>query len=90
LKLRREHPALPNSSDFLILYADKISIYWFTWRVAAAERIVVAVNPSGRACTAALGEVLEHALFHPLLAQGVALPERQVGDGPGIFRHLLT
>jgi hypothetical protein len=37
-----------------------------------------------------LGEVLEHALFHPLLAQGVALPERQVGDGPGIFRHLLT
>jgi maltose alpha-D-glucosyltransferase/alpha-amylase len=88
LKLRREHPALANAADFVILYADRNKYPFVYLRAAATERIVVAVNPSARACTATLGKVTEHTLFHPLLAQGAAFREGRLEMDPvsfGIF-----
>jgi hypothetical protein len=72
----RSNPA--NSAFFPVLYADENKNPFVYLRVAASERIFVVVNSSGRACTAALGEVLEHPLFDPLFAHGT---EPQLGDG---------
>jgi maltose alpha-D-glucosyltransferase/alpha-amylase len=72
LKLRREHPALANAADFQPLYARKNKYPFVYLRVAGAERIIVAINPAERACTATLGEVVKLSSLHPLLVQGAA------------------
>ena len=88
LKLRREHPALANDADFRPLYAEKNKYPFVYLRVAGTERIVVAINPAERACTAALGEVIKHTPLRPLLVQGAAFQNGRLEMGPvsfGIF-----
>jgi hypothetical protein len=70
LKLRREHPALANAADFQPLYAETNKYPFVYLRAAGTERIIVAINPAERACTATLGEVIKSSQFRPLLVQG--------------------
>jgi maltose alpha-D-glucosyltransferase / alpha-amylase len=72
LKLRREHPALANAADFQPLYAETNKYPFVYLRGAGTERIIIAINPAERACTAALGEVVKSSRFRPLLVQGAA------------------
>jgi maltose alpha-D-glucosyltransferase / alpha-amylase len=88
LKLRREHPALGNAADFQPLYAEKNKYPFVYLRVAGMERIIVAINPAERACTAALGEVIKPTLLRPLLVQGTAFQDGCLEMDPvsfGIF-----
>jgi glycosidase len=55
LKLRREHPALANAADFQPLYAETNKYPFVYLRVAGTERIIVAINPAERSCTATVG-----------------------------------
>jgi hypothetical protein len=68
--LAREHPALANGADFQPLYAETNKYPLVYLRVAGTERIIVAINPAERACTASLGEVIKSSRFRPLLVQG--------------------
>jgi hypothetical protein len=57
-------------------------------RVAGTERIIVAINPAERACTAALGEVIKSARFRQLLVQGAVFRDGYLEMDPisfGIF-----
>ena len=86
LKLRREHPALGNASDFQPLYAEKNGYPFVYLRQAGAERIVVAINPADRPCVAAVKEVIK---AFPLLVQDAAFREGRFEMGPisfGIFK----
>jgi maltose alpha-D-glucosyltransferase/alpha-amylase len=88
LKLRREHPALANAADFQPLHAEKNQYPFVYLRLASTERIIVAINPAERACTAALGEVIKHTPLRPLLVQGAAFQNGRLEMGPvsfGIF-----
>jgi maltose alpha-D-glucosyltransferase/alpha-amylase len=83
LKLRREHPALANTSDFQPLYAETIPFVYL--RITDSERIIVSVNPAGRPCTVALKEVTK---VTPLLVQGAAFRQGRFEMDPvsfGIF-----
>ena len=55
LKLRREHAALANAADFQPLYAKENKYPFVYLRLAGTERIIVAINPAERPCSAALG-----------------------------------
>ena len=94
LRLRREHPALANSSDFQPLHAETKS-YPFVYlrtagrtgpsRTADSERIIVSINPGGKPCTIALKEVTN---VTPLLVQGASFREGHLEMDPvsfGIF-----
>jgi glycosidase len=88
LKLRREHPALANAADFQPLYAEKNKYPFVYLRVAGTESIIVAINPAGRACMAALGDVIKRTLLRPLLVQGAAFRNGRLEMDPvsfGIF-----
>jgi glycosidase len=88
LKLRREHPALANAADFQPLYAEKNKYPFVYLRAAGTERIIVAINPAERACTAALGNVTKRTPIRPLLVQGAAFRDGRLEMGPvsfGIF-----
>jgi maltose alpha-D-glucosyltransferase / alpha-amylase len=88
LKLRREHSALANSADFQPLYAEKNKYPFVYLRFAGTERIIVAINPAARACTAPLGEIIILSSLHPLLVQGAAFRDGCLEMGPvsfGIF-----
>jgi glycosidase len=88
LKLRREHPALANAADFQPLYAEKNKYPFVYLRAAGTERIIVAINPAERACTAALGGVIKPTPLHPLLVQGAAFRDGRLEMDPvsfGIF-----
>jgi maltose alpha-D-glucosyltransferase/alpha-amylase len=88
LKLRREHPALANAADFQPLYAEKNKYPFVYLRVAGTERIIVAVNPAERACTATLGEMIKRTPLRPLLVQRAAFQDGRLEMGPvsfGIF-----
>jgi glycosidase len=88
LKLRREHPALANAADFQPLYAETNKYPFVYLRVAGTERIIVAVNPAERACTATLGEVIQSARFRPLLVQGAVFHNGHLEMDPisfGVF-----
>jgi alpha-glucosidase len=83
LKLRREHPALANTSDFQPLYVETNPFVYL--RVADSERIIVSINPGGQPCTVALKEATK---VTPLLVQGAAFREGRFEMGPvsfGIF-----
>jgi glycosidase len=83
LKLRREHPALANTSDFRPLYAETIPFVYL--RVADSERIIIALNPARRPCTVALKQVTQ---VTPLLVQGAAFRKGRFEMDPvsfGIF-----
>jgi maltose alpha-D-glucosyltransferase/alpha-amylase len=88
LKLRREHPALANAADFQPLYAEKNKYPFVYLRVAGTERIIVAINPAERACTAALWEVIKPTPLRPLFVQGAAFRDGRLEMDPvsfGIF-----
>jgi maltose alpha-D-glucosyltransferase / alpha-amylase len=88
LRLRREHPALANAADFQPLYAEKNKYPFVYLRAAGTERIIVAINPAERACTAALGDVTTPTPIRPLLVQGATLRDGRLEMGPvsfGIF-----
>jgi glycosidase len=88
LKLRREHPALANAADFQPLYAEKNKYPFIYLRVAGTDRIIVAINPAERACTAAFGEVIKPTPSRPLLVQGAAFRDGRLEMDPvsfGIF-----
>ncbi len=88
LKLRREHPALANSADFQPLYAEKNKYPFVYLRLAGAERILVAINPAAKACTAPLGEIIRFKSLRPLLVQGAAFRDDCLEMDPvsfGIF-----
>jgi len=88
LKLRREHPALANAADFQPLYAEKNKYPFVYLRLAGTDRIIVAINPAERACTAALGEVIKLTALRPLLVQGAAFHDGCLEMDPvsfGIF-----
>jgi glycosidase len=88
LKLRRDHPALANAADFQPLYAEKNKYPFIYLRVAGAERIIVAINPAERACTATLREVNKLSSLRPLLVQGAAFRDGCLKMDPvsfGIF-----
>ena len=88
LKLRREHPALANAADFQPLYAETKKYPFVYLRAAGTERIIVAINPAERACTAALGEVTKSSRFRPLLVQGATSHDGSLEMDPisfGIF-----
>src|SRR5271166_4828269 len=82
LKLRREHPALANAADFQPLYAEKNEYPFVYLRAAGTERIIVAINPAERACTAALGDVTKRTPIRPLLVQGAAFRDGRLEMGP--------
>ena len=87
-KLRHEHPALANAADFQPLYAETNKYPFVYLRVAGTERIIVAINPAERACTATLGEVIKSSRFRPLLVQGAVFHDRYLDMDPisfGIF-----
>jgi maltose alpha-D-glucosyltransferase / alpha-amylase len=76
LKLRREHPALANSSDFQPLYAETKRFPFVYLRSAGradpsrtAERIIISINPGGRPCSVTLKEATN---LTPLLVQRAA------------------
>ncbi|HET9378216.1 MAG TPA: alpha-amylase family glycosyl hydrolase [Chthoniobacterales bacterium] len=94
LRLRREHPALANSSDFEPLYAET-KRYPFVYlrstgkaspsRTADSERIIISINPGGKPCSVALKETTN---VTPLLVQGAAFREGRFEMDPvsfGIF-----
>ena len=88
LKLRREHPALANAADFQPLYAETNKYPFVYLRVAGTERIIVAINPAERACTATLGEVIKSSRFRPLLVQGAVFHDGYLEMDPisfGVF-----
>jgi maltose alpha-D-glucosyltransferase/alpha-amylase len=88
LKLRREHPALGNAADFQPLYAKENQYPFVYLRTAKTERIIVAVNPAARDCTAQLGGTIKFASVRPLLAHGAAFREDGLQMAPisfGIF-----
>jgi hypothetical protein len=70
------------------LYAEKNKYPFVYLRVAGTERIIVAINPAERACTAALGDVIKPTPIRPLLVQGAAFLGGRLEMGPvsfGIF-----
>jgi maltose alpha-D-glucosyltransferase/alpha-amylase len=88
LKLRREHAALANAADFQPLYAKENKYPFVYLRLAGAERIIVAINPAERPCSAALGEVIQTSPLRPLLVQGAAFRDGRLEMDPvsfGIF-----
>lgn len=82
LKLRREHPALANAADFQPLYAEKNRYPFVYLRMADGERIVVAVNPAGKPCSAELPDASDAT---PVLAQGAVLRNRRLEMEPVSF-----
>ena len=85
LKLRHDHPALSNAADFQALYAEEKSYPFVYLRQAEGERIIVSVNPAGRACSVLLKDV---AKVKPLLAQDAAFRNGRLEMDPvsfGIF-----
>ena len=85
LKLRHDHPALSNTADFQALYAEEKSYPFVYLRQAEGERIIVSVNPAGRACSVLLKDV---AKVKPLLAQDAAFRNGRLEMDPvsfGIF-----
>jgi hypothetical protein len=88
LKLRHEHPALANAADFQPLYAETNKYPFVYLRIAGTERIIVAINPAERACTAPLGEVIQSARIRPLLVQGAVFHDGYLEMDPisfGVF-----
>ncbi len=85
LKLRREHPALANAADFQPLYAETNKYPFVYLRIAGTERIIVAINPAERACTATLGRVIQFARFRPLLVQGAVFDDGYLETDPVSF-----
>ncbi len=88
LKLRRDHPALANAADFQPLYVENNKYPFVYLRLAGTERIIVAINPAERACTVALGKVIELTQLRPLLVQGAAFQDGCLEMDPvsfGIF-----
>jgi maltose alpha-D-glucosyltransferase/alpha-amylase len=88
LKLRREHPALGNAADFQPLYAKENQYPFVYLRTAKTERIIVAVNPAARDCTAQLGDTIKFASVRPLLTHGATFREDGLEMAPisfGIF-----
>jgi maltose alpha-D-glucosyltransferase/alpha-amylase len=86
LKLRREHAALANAADFQPLYAKENKYPFVYLRLAGTERIIVAINPAERPCSAALG--VETSPLRPLLVQGAAFRDGRLEMDPvsfGIF-----
>jgi glycosidase len=94
LKLRREHPALANSSDFRPLYAQA-GRYPFVYlrstgraslsRTADSESIIISINPGAAPCSVALKEATN---VTPLLVQGATCREGRIEMDPvslGIF-----
>jgi glycosidase len=94
LRLRREHPALANSSDFQPLYAET-KRYPFLYRrstgkvspsrTADSESIIVCINPGAIPCSVALKETPN---VTPLLVQGAVFREGRFEMDPvsfGIF-----
>jgi maltose alpha-D-glucosyltransferase / alpha-amylase len=85
LKLRREHPALGNASDFQPLYVEKNGYPFVYLRQSGAERIVISINPADRPCVATVKEVVK---AFPLLVQDAVFREGRFEMGPvsfGIF-----
>jgi maltose alpha-D-glucosyltransferase/alpha-amylase len=83
LKLRREHPALANTSDFQPLYAETIPFVYL--RIADSERIIISVNPARRPCAVGLKKGTQ---VTPLLVQGAAFRQGRFEMDPvsfGIF-----
>jgi glycosidase len=88
LKLRREHPALGNAAGFQPLYAKENQYPFVYLRTAKTERIIVAVNPAARDCTAQLGDAIKFASVRPLLTHGTAVRDDGLHMDPisfGIF-----
>jgi maltose alpha-D-glucosyltransferase/alpha-amylase len=85
--LRKAHPAMGNDGGFTPLYA-KPGQYPFVYeRSTGEQRVVVVINPAGRATEADLGS---HGLTGatPLLAEGVVITGDRVRCAPvsfGIF-----
>jgi hypothetical protein len=70
------------------LYTETNKYPFVYLRVAGSERIIVAINPAERACTAALGEVIKSSWFRPLLVQGAVSHDGYLEMDPisfGIF-----
>jgi len=85
LKLRREHPALANAADFQPLYAEKNENPFVYLRRADTERLIVSINPTGRACSVGLEEGLK---LEPLFVQDAAFRNGRLEMDPvsfGIF-----
>jgi maltose alpha-D-glucosyltransferase/alpha-amylase len=85
LKLRREHPALANAADFQPLYAEKNEYPFVYLRRADTERVIISINPAGRACSVVLEEGLK---LEPLFVQGAAFRDDRLAMDPvsfGIF-----
>jgi glycosidase len=83
LKLRREHPALANTSDFQPLYAETIPFVYL--RIADSERIIISVNPARQPCAVGLKKGTQ---VTPLLVQGAAFRQGRFEMDPvsfGIF-----
>jgi hypothetical protein len=70
------------------LYAETNKYPFVYLRVAGTERIIVAINPAERACTATLGDVTKSFRCRPLLVQGAAFRDGHLEMDPisfGVF-----
>ena len=88
LKLRRAHPALANAADFQALYAEENQYPFVYLRATRTERIIVAVNPAARPCTAPLGNKMQFDGLRPLLTHGATFRDGGLQMDPvsfGIF-----
>jgi maltose alpha-D-glucosyltransferase/alpha-amylase len=80
LKLRREHPALANAAGFQPVYTEKYPLVYL--RKAPQERIIVAINPSGKPCSIKLREISK---LEPLLVQDSEFMNGNLTMGPVSF-----
>ena len=70
------------------MYAKENKYPFVYLRLAGTERIIVAINPAERACTAGLVDVTKATPIRPLLVQGAAFRNGRLEMGPvsfGIF-----
>ena len=80
-----------NAADFQPLYAETNKYPFVYLRAAGKERIIVAINPAERACTATLSEVIKSARFRPLLVRGATFHDGYLEMDPisfGSAEHL--
>jgi hypothetical protein len=77
-----------SAADFQPLHAETNKYPFVYLRAAVRSASVVAINPAERACTTALGEVIQSARFRPILVQGAVFHDGYLEMDPisfGIF-----
>lgn len=63
ISLRRANPALGNTSDFRIVYAEENAYPLVYEREGGGQTLVIAVNPAARSCEAQLPQAMGEALY---------------------------